>query len=49
VLFFLKKEHYDGFLFGGPMLPIVLTWITITATLVVFGVDIGQKRRKGKR
>ncbi len=29
------------------MLPIVLFWIFFTATLVVFGVDIVQKRRKG--
>ena len=27
------------------MLPIALFWIFVTATLVVFGVDIARKRR----
>ena len=31
------------------MLPIVLFWIFVIATLVVFGVDIAQKRRGGLR
>ena len=31
------------------MLPIVLFWIFVVATLVVFAVDIAQKRRKGIR
>jgi len=31
------------------MISIVLFWILITATLVVFGVDIAQKRRKSLR
>ena len=28
------------------MLPIALLWIFVVATLVVFGVDIAQQRRK---
>jgi hypothetical protein len=31
------------------MLPIALFWIFVVATLVVFGVDIIQKRRKDIR
>jgi hypothetical protein len=31
------------------MLPVALFWISVIATLVVFGVDIDQKRRKGVR
>ena len=31
------------------MLPIALFWIFVTATLVVFRVDIAQKRRGGIR
>jgi uncharacterized BrkB/YihY/UPF0761 family membrane protein len=31
------------------MLPITLFWIFVTATLVIFGVDIAQKRRGGTR
>ena len=31
------------------MLPIVLFWVFVVATLVVFGVDIVQKRRKDIR
>jgi len=31
------------------MLSIALFWIFVTATLVVFGVDISQKRRSGIR
>jgi len=31
------------------MLPIVLFWIFVITTLVVFGVDIAQKRRGGLR
>jgi uncharacterized membrane protein len=43
------KESAAGFLFGGPMLPIALFWILVVATLVVFAVDIVQKRHKGIR
>jgi hypothetical protein len=42
-------ESTAGFLFGGSMLPITLFWIFITATLIVFGVDIALKRRNGMR
>jgi hypothetical protein len=31
------------------MLSIALFWILVIATLVVFGVDIVQKRRRGNR
>jgi hypothetical protein len=31
------------------MLPIVLFWIFFVATLIVFGVDIAQKRRNDIR
>ena len=31
------------------MLPTILFWLFITATLVVFGVDIAKKRRGGVR
>jgi len=31
------------------MLPIALFWIFVVATLVVFGVDIAQKRRNDIR
>ena len=31
------------------MLPIVLCWFFIITTLVIFGVDIAQKRRGGMR
>jgi len=31
------------------MLPIALFWIIVVATLVVFGVDIAQNRRKDIR
>jgi hypothetical protein len=31
------------------MPPIALFWILLSATLVVFGVDIAQKRRGGIR
>jgi hypothetical protein len=31
------------------MLTIALFWILVIATLVVFGVDIAQKRRSGNR
>ncbi len=31
------------------MLPIALFWLFVIATLVVFGVDIAQKRRGGIR
>jgi hypothetical protein len=31
------------------MLPIVLFWVFVVATLVVFGVDIAQNRRKNIR
>jgi hypothetical protein len=38
-----------GSFFGGSMLPIVLFWVFVVATLVVFGVDIAQNRRKNIR
>jgi len=31
------------------MLPIALFWFLVIATLIVFGVDIAQKRRGGIR
>jgi hypothetical protein len=49
LVFFLCKEGPPVILFGGPMLPIVLFWIFVVATLVVFGVDIAQQRRKNNR
>jgi len=42
--------HYENgmlvLLFGGPMTAIVFFWLSLISTLVVFGVDIHQKKRK---
>jgi hypothetical protein len=44
------KGSAAGFLiFGDPMLPIALFWVFVVATLVVFVVDIMQKRHKDIR
>jgi uncharacterized BrkB/YihY/UPF0761 family membrane protein len=49
MVFFIYQKEPPVLLFGGSMLPIILFWIFFSAMLVVFGVDIAQKRRGGMR
>jgi hypothetical protein len=49
MLFFLQKEIPCLILVGGNMITLTAFWIFVIAMLVVFGVDIAQKRRRSTR